>query len=114
MYGVQRLGEDNPMYGKRREKCGLWKGGRKVRKDGYVLIAVPEDYPHPCDSHKTGLNYALEHRVVMEKKLGRYLTSEEVVHHKDFNPSNNDPDNLELFANQQEHALYHQEIARGV
>jgi hypothetical protein len=33
----------------------------------------------------------------MEAELGCYLTREEVVHHIDGDPANNDPDNLELF-----------------
>lgn len=37
-----------------------------------------------------------EHRTVMEKKLGRKLLPSEVVHHKDNNKKNNDPDNLEV------------------
>lgn len=37
-----------------------------------------------------------EHRVVMERIVGRRLEAWEVVHHKDGNPSNNDPSNLEL------------------
>jgi len=39
------------------------------------------------------------HREVMEQKLGRKLLPEEVVHHKDKNKRNNDPDNLELTNN---------------
>lgn len=37
-----------------------------------------------------------EHRVLMEKHLGRTLEPWEVVHHKDGNPSNNDIENLEV------------------
>ncbi len=36
------------------------------------------------------------HREVMEQKLGRKLRPGELVHHKDENKLNNDPDNLEL------------------
>jgi hypothetical protein len=63
---------------------------RRIRNDGYVLVHLPE---HPfCDVY----GYVLEHRYVMEQFLGRYLTKEEVVHHKDRNTSNNDISNLEL------------------
>lgn len=37
-----------------------------------------------------------EHRVVVEKSIGRRLEPWEVVHHKDGNPSNNAIDNLEV------------------
>lgn len=38
----------------------------------------------------------LEHRVVMEQRLGRPLLPTEVVHHKDEDGCNNVPDNLEV------------------
>jgi len=37
-----------------------------------------------------------EHRVVMERSIGRRLEPWEVVHHKDGNPSNNALSNLEI------------------
>lgn len=37
-----------------------------------------------------------EHRVLMERHLGRRLEPWEIVHHKDENPSNNNLDNLEV------------------
>jgi hypothetical protein len=37
-----------------------------------------------------------EHRLVAERKLGRPLAPGEVVHHRDENGKNNDPDNLEV------------------
>jgi hypothetical protein len=103
MFGVQRFGKDNPMFGKRKDECSLWKGGRKVRKDGYVLIAVADDYLNPADTTSSGTKYALEHRVVMEQHIGRPLLKTEVVHHVDRNPSNNHIDNLELFSSHEEH-----------
>jgi formylmethanofuran dehydrogenase subunit E len=47
-----------------------------------------------------------QHRVVMEKEIGRKLKSNEVVHHKDGNKHNNNIDNLEL-TNQSNHAREH-------
>lgn len=48
----------------------------------------------------------LEHRVVMEVKLGRKLTRKEVVHHKDGDGLNNNPLNLEVMS-QSEHRREH-------
>jgi len=46
------------------------------------------------------------HRQVMEEKLGRKLKPGELVHHKDENKLNNDPDNLEL-SNSIKHGKHH-------
>lgn len=104
-HGLRRAA--NPMYGRRGREAPAWKGGRKVRRDGYVLLLMPDDYPKPSGTTATGRKYALEHRVVMERALGRYLTRLEVVHHIDANPSNNALSNLRLFPNQAAHAYAH-------
>lgn len=51
------------------------------------------------------------HRWVAEKKLGRELRPGEVVHHKDRDKTNNDPDNLWVFRSQDEHDRVHEEDA---
>lgn len=70
---------------------------------GYKLIRVPDEYPFPFKVTPWGHKLAFAHRVVMERRLGRYLTEGEVVHHRDGNPANNAEDNLQLFASQAEH-----------
>lgn len=47
-----------------------------------------------------------EHRYVMQQVLGRALTSDEVVHHRDEDKANNSPENLEVMS-QAEHARLH-------
>ena len=42
----------------------------------------------------------------MEKHLGRYLTVDEIVHHKDENTLNNNINNLELML-RSEHTSFH-------
>jgi hypothetical protein len=83
------------------EKNPAWKGGRRLDKTGYVMIRKPQ---HP----NARAGYVREHRLVMEQKLGRLLLQKEVVHHKKrHDHSNNDPDNLELYASNGEH-LHHE------
>jgi hypothetical protein len=103
MYGKGLSGEDNPMYGHTKSKAPRWSGGKKIRKDGYIMIVVDDSHPRPSYTKASGTKYLLEHRYVMEHHLGRYLDPDEVVHHKDGNESNNAIENLELFANQSEH-----------
>jgi hypothetical protein len=47
-----------------------------------------------------------EHRLNMEKKIGRSLLPSEHVHHIDGNPKNNNPENL-MIVSPEEHARIH-------
>lgn len=80
-------GEDNPS----------WNDGRYVDNDGYIHISKPD---HP---HTHGKGFVLEHRLVMEKEIGRFLKRDEVVHHKDGCRSNNAIENLQLFDKNGDH-----------
>lgn len=83
------------------QKSRNWKAGRVVDKDGYVMIYCP-NHPNP----RKHTPYIAEHRLVMERVLGRYLSPLEVVHHKDGNKQNNAPENLQLFENNSQHLAY--------
>ena len=74
-----------------------WKGGRNIDKDGYVLIYFPF-HPNARKSRQM-----LEHRMVMEHHLGRYLNRREVVHHKNGNKQDNRIENLALYSGNGKH-----------
>lgn len=85
---------------RRGANCPNWKGGRQKTKEGYVLIKLqPDDFFYPMVGNN---GYALEHRLVMAKSLGRNLHRWEIVHHKGIrvkgkeNKSDNLMDNLQL------------------
>lgn len=63
-----------------------WKGGRWVNNNGYVSVYMGNGRPRK-----------LEHRLVMEGVLGRPLTRQETVHHKNGIRTDNRPENLELW-----------------
>lgn len=67
-----------------------WKGGRYKTIEGYVLIYSPN---HPF---KNSSNRVLEHRLVMEKFLGRYLKPTELIHHINGIRDDNRLENLKL------------------
>src|SRR3990167_9078352 len=83
-----------------------WKGGKIMTGGGHVYIYSPN---HPLANHK---GYVMEHRLVMEKHIGRFLTQEEVVHHLDGSKINNELENLKLLPNRQEHLKLHFEAIK--
>lgn len=77
--------------------------GRTIKKGkntNYVLIHYPD---HP---HKNKDGNVFEHRLIMEKHLGRILEKDEEIHHKDRNGMNNDLSNLVVLT-QAEHKREH-------
>ena len=72
------------------ENFNHWKGGKSILKTGYIYIYFPL---HPFSCKK---GYVMEHRLVMEKQIGRYLHRWEVVHHINRIRDDNRLENLEL------------------
>ena len=65
-------------------------GTGRYLKNGYVMV-FQKGHPR-CNK-----NYVFEHILVMEKYIGRYLTKNENVHHKNGVKNNNSVNNLELW-----------------
>lgn len=78
-----------------------WKGGKHIDSNGYILIYKPE---HPyCDSR----GYILEHRLVMEQYIGRFLLPSEDVHHINGNRQDNRIENFQLLTHGQHSTITH-------
>lgn len=86
------------------EKSPSYKGGKWII-DGYVSVYDPT---HPLANTRGRVS---EHRLVMEKHLGRYLTKDEVVHHINGIKTDNRIENLKLW-NPSDHAKYHASIRK--
>ena len=85
-----RTGEDSPG----------WKGGAHIN-NGYRVIDRRRER-----REGEGSGRIFEHRLMMEKIIGRKLTTDEVVHHIDENRLNNSPENLQILT-RAEHLRLH-------
>lgn len=75
-------------------KHPMWKGGKCIRKDGYVLIQVQ------------GQRF-FEHRYIMENFLNRKIKTNETIHHINHIKSDNRIENLELLSRSEHTHKYH-------
>ena len=82
------------------QKNSSWKGGKYKNKAGYILVRSPK---HPFASKQ---GWVMEHRLVMEAYIGRYLTTEECVHHKNFVKDDNRIENLQLMTHSEHKSLH--------
>ena len=86
----------------------LWKGGRSVASNGYVLLRVGKEH-HLSDVR----GYAYEHRVVAEEKLGRRLRPGEIPHHVNGIKTDNRPENIEVVVSGFHHRVMHRKRSSG-
>ncbi len=76
-----------------------WAGGRHKTEEGYVrihLATLPASERPLAEPMTWNDNYLLEHRWVMAKHLGRPLTNDEIVHHRNGIKDDNHQENLGL------------------
>jgi len=100
-------GAGNPMYGKKSWNSGKriprmsgenhpnWKRGYYINEDGYKIISRERR----------------EHRIIMEKHLGRKLKKEEIIHHINNNKTDNRIENL-MICTRVEHINIHREDSK--
>lgn len=76
-------------------KSSGWRGGRRIDKNGYILITLEKKDPYlPFMAMKNG--QCFEHRYIMAKYLERPLSRYETVHHINCLRNDNRISNLQL------------------
>ena len=91
------------MTREQKEKISIIKSkgiGNKNIHNGYVRIYFPD---HPKSDSR---GWILEHDLIMECNIGRWLREDEVVHHKNKIKTDNRIENLQLLT-RKEHAKLH-------
>lgn len=83
------------------DKHWNWKNGINKHSGGYIYI-LKKDHPF-CNSN----GYVFEHRLVMEKHIGRYLFKDEFIHHINHIKTDNRIENLIIFKGHSEHRKHH-------
>lgn len=74
---------------------------KRSNEDSHVMV---KSSSHPNANNQ---GYVAEHRLIMEKSIGRLLTRKEVVHHINLVKTDNRISNLVLFASDKDHFLAH-------
>lgn len=94
------VGHKGPHFNQMGEKNIHWKGGKKLDR-GYFKI---KKRGHPLADKNS---YVLEHRLIVETDLGRYLEKQEIVHHINGIKTDNRIDNLRVMTRSEHIQLHH-------
>lgn len=86
-------------------KNGNYKGAKQTSR-GYVYRPAHE---HP---NCTRDGYVMEHRLVIEKAIDRYVSADEEIHHINYNKSDNRIENLVLLPTSASHTNLHKYLER--
>jgi len=78
-----------------------WNNGKSRTSNGYIDIKMPE---HPFATKR---GHVSEHRLIMEKHIGRYLEPNEEVHHLNGIRDDNKIENLVILKKGQHTSLHH-------
>lgn len=83
------------------ENAGNWKGGRVNQGQGYIWIYMPT---HPFATQD---GYILEHRLIVEQRIGRYLEKKEHIHHMNHVSWDNRSENLMIVSPAEHNRIIH-------
>lgn len=97
--GIDKKGFGQYVVQRKRKQLGLIGKSKRIRKN-------KAGYKYHIDYDKI----IFTHREKMEEKLGRKLSSTEIVHHIDGDKSNDDINNLYLCKDNSEHKNLHNQI----
>lgn len=89
------------VLGYRGEGNPKWRGGTYTQGSGYIYEYAPDHL------HATADGYVMQHRLVIERSIGRVLDPTEEVHHRNRVRDDNRLENLQLMSNRQEHLAHH-------
>jgi hypothetical protein len=106
--GKANKGRTGYNLGFRKSKNLIQKVAIYENFSGYLEIYLGQDHGYCNRKDK----YVLLHRLIAELMLNRPLTKEELVHHIDGDKQNNNPDNLAICGNMQEHRRIHDDLEK--